>query len=485
MSDVARHRNLAPRPSLRRARGARATCRSSVAAGEIFALLGPNGGGKTTLFRLLSTLIPLQQGEVRHPGLRPARASTDAIRAQIGVVFQAPASTRSSPWPRTSSTKASSTASAAASLRTRADEMLARLGLADRRRDLRRNALRRAAAARRAGQGHAASPAAAAARRAEHRPRSRRAERSVALPASRFATRDGVTVVLTTHLLEEAEQADRIAIMHQASSWRSTRRPRCRRPSAATRSRFAPPIRRSWRPTSRERFQRPADGRRRRRAAGAARRPRMDRRGWSRRFPTASTDHARQADAGRRVHSCDRPPFWNERADAEDNDRERTQATIDDRATRSQRRLCHAWPVGVARSASASWCASSGSGTACSGRSGSRSSSGCCSARASARRRIGDSSRLDYAYFFPGTLVMILLFTAIFATISIIEDRREGFLQAVLVAPVPRWSMVLGKVLGGAAIAMLQGAVVSAAGLAHGQRTCMSTSAWRLSRPWC
>ncbi|MFO0788650.1 MAG: ABC transporter permease [Pirellulales bacterium] len=77
--------------------------------------------------------------------------------------------------------------------------------------------------------------------------------------------------------------------------------------------------------------------------------------------------------------------------------------------------------------------------------------------------RIGDdaskSSSLDYAHFFPGTLVMILLFTAIFATISIIEDRREGFLQGVLVAPVPRWSMVFGKILGGALIAMLQGII--------------------------
>jgi ABC-2 type transport system permease protein len=60
-------------------------------------------------------------------------------------------------------------------------------------------------------------------------------------------------------------------------------------------------------------------------------------------------------------------------------------------------------------------------------------------------------------YYFPGTLVLILLFTAIFATISIIEDRREGFLQSVLVAPISRWSMVLGKVLGGAALALLQG----------------------------
>jgi ABC-2 type transport system permease protein len=67
------------------------------------------------------------------------------------------------------------------------------------------------------------------------------------------------------------------------------------------------------------------------------------------------------------------------------------------------------------------------------------------------------SNSLDYAHFFPGTLVMILLFTAIFATISIIEDRQEGFLQGVLVAPIPRWSMVLGKVLGGTVIAVVQG----------------------------
>jgi ABC-2 type transport system permease protein len=64
-------------------------------------------------------------------------------------------------------------------------------------------------------------------------------------------------------------------------------------------------------------------------------------------------------------------------------------------------------------------------------------------------------SNLDYAHFFPGTLVMILLFTAIFATISIIEDRNEGFLQSVLVSPAPRWAMVLER--GAAPIAMLQG----------------------------
>ncbi len=60
-------------------------------------------------------------------------------------------------------------------------------------------------------------------------------------------------------------------------------------------------------------------------------------------------------------------------------------------------------------------------------------------------------------YFFPGTVALILLFTAIFSTISIIEDRREGFLQAVLAAPVPRSSIVLGKILGGTTLALLQG----------------------------
>jgi len=59
-------------------------------------------------------------------------------------------------------------------------------------------------------------------------------------------------------------------------------------------------------------------------------------------------------------------------------------------------------------------------------------------------------------YYFPGTVILSVLFTAIFATISLIEDRREGFLQSVLVAPIPRWSMVLGKVLGGSLLALGQ-----------------------------
>lgn len=60
-------------------------------------------------------------------------------------------------------------------------------------------------------------------------------------------------------------------------------------------------------------------------------------------------------------------------------------------------------------------------------------------------------------YFFPGTIVLIMLFTAIFSTISIIEDRREGFLQGMLVSPAHPASIVLGKFLGGTTLAVLQG----------------------------
>src|SRR6266581_4676951 len=60
-------------------------------------------------------------------------------------------------------------------------------------------------------------------------------------------------------------------------------------------------------------------------------------------------------------------------------------------------------------------------------------------------------------YLYPGTIILVLLFTAIFATIAVIEDRKAGFLQGVLVAPVPRMSIVLGQALGGTTLAMLQG----------------------------
>jgi ABC-2 type transport system permease protein len=69
----------------------------------------------------------------------------------------------------------------------------------------------------------------------------------------------------------------------------------------------------------------------------------------------------------------------------------------------------------------------------------------------------GQQHYLDY--FYPGTLIMIVLFTSIFTMMSVIEDRKEGFLLSVLVAPVPRTAIVLGKVLGGTTLAAVQGMV--------------------------
>ena len=62
-------------------------------------------------------------------------------------------------------------------------------------------------------------------------------------------------------------------------------------------------------------------------------------------------------------------------------------------------------------------------------------------------------------FFFPGIVLMLMLFAAIFSTITLIEDRNAGFLQGVLVAPVSRLSLVLGKVAGGTLIALAQAVI--------------------------
>ncbi len=60
----------------------------------------------------------------------------------------------------------------------------------------------------------------------------------------------------------------------------------------------------------------------------------------------------------------------------------------------------------------------------------------------------------------PGIVVMSVLFTSIFTGLEIIWDKQFGFLKETLVAPVPRWQILLGKVLGGATVAMIQGTFV-------------------------
>lgn len=73
-------------------------------------------------------------------------------------------------------------------------------------------------------------------------------------------------------------------------------------------------------------------------------------------------------------------------------------------------------------------------------------------------------SQVSYLqYFLPGTILLVILFTAIFSSISLIQDRSEGFLQSVLVSPAPGWAMIGGKVLGGTTVAVIQGMLFLAA----------------------
>jgi len=182
-----------------------------VAAGEIFVLLGPNGSGKTTLFRVLSTLIPPQQGHVSVFDTDVV-FDPDAVRRRMGVVFQAPSVDKKLTVNENINCHGRLYGLEGMDLRTRTNEMLGRFGLADRRRHL------------------VETLSGGLRRRVElaqamlHRPQLLvMDEPSTGLdPGARsdlwqylqqLREKDGVTVVLTSHLLEEAAKADRIAIM--------------------------------------------------------------------------------------------------------------------------------------------------------------------------------------------------------------------------------------------------------------------------------
>ncbi len=80
----------------------------------------------------------------------------------------------------------------------------------------------------------------------------------------------------------------------------------------------------------------------------------------------------------------------------------------------------------------------------------------------------GQANYLEY--FFPGSILLVILFAAVFSTISIIEDRREGFLQAVMASPAPRAAIPIGKILGSSALAFFQSFLFILMGLALGMR---------------
>ncbi len=81
----------------------------------------------------------------------------------------------------------------------------------------------------------------------------------------------------------------------------------------------------------------------------------------------------------------------------------------------------------------------------------------------------GMPAGVDFRTFiYPGVLAMSVLFTSIFSAASIVWDREFGFLREMLVAPVRRWAIVVGKCLGGATVATFQGIIFLAlAGVAH------------------
>lgn len=180
--------------------------------GEIFAFLGPNGSGKTTLFRLLSTLVPLQAGKIEILGA-DVLADTNAVRRQIGVVFQAPSLDKKLSAAENLRHQGHLYGLSGRELAGRSAEMLGRLGVSDR------------------AQERVEKLSGGLRRRVElakgllHRPRVLLLdEPSTGLdPAARsdlwkylvnLSRDEGVTVALTTHLLDEAEKADRLAILH-------------------------------------------------------------------------------------------------------------------------------------------------------------------------------------------------------------------------------------------------------------------------------
>jgi ABC-2 type transport system ATP-binding protein len=185
----------------------------SVHRGEIFGFLGPNGSGKTTLFRILSTLIPPRGGDVRILGL-DLKTERDQIRRQIGVVFQSPSLDKQLTAEENLRHQGHLHGLAGADLERCIDEMLSRVGLAQRPRE------------------YVATFSGGMRRRVElakgmlHRPRLLLLdEPSTGLdPGARIdlwhylrqiREADGVTILVTTHLMDEAEHCDRLAIMER------------------------------------------------------------------------------------------------------------------------------------------------------------------------------------------------------------------------------------------------------------------------------
>ncbi len=183
--------------------------------GEIFGLLGPNGGGKSTLFRILSTMMVPTEGRATIAGYDVVRDPA-AVRRHIGVVFQTQSLDKALTVEENLRAQGHLHGLSGAVLRERMANAMERLNIADRRKDLvdtLSGGLRRRVEIAKA---------------LLHRPQvllmdeastglDPAARRDLSRHVESLRAGEGVTILLTTHILEEADRCDRLVLLHQGN----------------------------------------------------------------------------------------------------------------------------------------------------------------------------------------------------------------------------------------------------------------------------
>jgi ABC-2 type transport system ATP-binding protein len=186
-----------------------------VKKGEIFGLLGPNGGGKSTLFRILSTMMVPTEGHAILAGHDVVR-DAGAVRRRVGVVFQTQSLDKALTVEENLRAQGHLHGLSGALLRERMEAAMKRLGILDRRKDLvdtLSGGLRRRVEIAKA---------------LLHRPQvllmdeastglDPAARRDLSRHVETLRQSEGVTILLTTHILEEADRCDRLVLLHQGS----------------------------------------------------------------------------------------------------------------------------------------------------------------------------------------------------------------------------------------------------------------------------